>query len=83
MLEGNQVQSRVSSDERQSARGSNSKRVKYVNMQALIDREILLDQMLQNFSKGESITELSIQLWYLINDIDVAATVKKGQEDIT
>ena len=51
-------------------------------MQALIDREILLDQMLQNFSKGESITELSIQLWYLINDIDVAATVKKGQEDI-
>ena len=49
-------------------------KVKYVNLQALIDREIVIDQMIQNFSKGESITELSIQLWYLICDIDIAQT---------
>lgn len=44
-----------------------------MNLQALIDREIILDSMLQNFTKGESVTELSIQLWYLICDIDIAS----------
>lgn len=37
--------------------------------------------MLQNFGKGESITELSIQLWYLICDIDIDNKVKDDQEN--
>lgn len=55
-------QSRLSSETRNSGGvGSISPpKVKYVNLQALIDREIILDQMLQNFRKGQSITELSI-----------------------
>ena len=61
-------QSRLSSE----TRGSATRKVKYVNLQALIDREILIDSILKNFTKGESITEMSIQLWYLICDIDIA-----------
>ena len=38
----------------------------------MIDREIILDQMLQNFAKGVSITELSIELWFHIDEIDIA-----------
>ena len=37
--------------------------------------------MLQNFAKGESITELSIQLWYLICDIDIAPQNGNNDED--
>lgn len=55
-------------------RGSAKRTVKYVNLQALIDREILIDSMIQNFTKGESITEISIELWYLICDTDIVDT---------
>ena len=30
--------------------------------------------MIQNFTKGESITEMSIELWHLICDIDIVDT---------
>ncbi len=38
--------SRMSSETRGSAQGSLKKQTKYVNLQALIDREIIVDQML-------------------------------------
>ena len=42
-----------------------------INLQALIDREILIDSMNQNFIRGESFTELSVQLWHLICEQDI------------
>ena len=60
---------------------SNVSKVKYVNLQALIDREIILDHMLQNFTKGVSITELSIELWFLINEIDIARPLDGGNKE--
>ena len=36
--------------------------------------------MLQNFNKGESITELSIQLWYMICDIDITSPESQQQK---
>lgn len=37
--------------------------------------------MIQNFTKGVSITELSIELWFLINDIDIATPLGPNGED--
>ena len=37
----------------------------------LIDREIIIDTINQSFIRGESFTELSIQLWVLICDLDI------------
>jgi len=37
--------------------------------------------MMQNFTKGVSITELSIELWFLINDIDIASPPGPNGED--
>lgn len=42
-----------------------------IDLQALIDREILIDSMNQNFMRGESFTELSVQLWHLICEQDI------------
>lgn len=53
---------------------------KYVNLQTLIDREITMGKLLRNFSKGESITELSIELWFLINEVDIAKP-QEGEEN--
>ena len=39
-------QSRMSSETRGSGQASLKKQIKYVNLQALIDREIIVDQML-------------------------------------
>ena len=38
---------------------------KLVNLQALIYREIVIDQIMSNFLCGESFTSLSINLWEL------------------
>ena len=40
-----------------------------------------MGQMKQNFVKGVSITELSIELWFLINDVDIASSPGPNGED--
>ena len=42
-----------------------------VNLQALIDREIILDTLIQNFSAGDSIVQYAMQLWFLIVKLDI------------
>ena len=36
---------------------------------------------MQNFLKGISVTELSIELWFLINDLDIASPPGPNGED--
>lgn len=42
-----------------------------VNLQALIDREIILDTLIQNFVVGDSIVQYAMQLWFLIAKLDI------------
>ena len=48
----------------------------------LIDREIIIDTVNQSFLKGESFTELSIQLWDLICQCDISEPKKDELEPI-
>ncbi len=42
-----------------------------MNLQALADRELVLDTLTHNFLQGESIVENAIQLWNLVVTDDV------------
>jgi len=42
-----------------------------VNLQALIDREIIIDTLIQNFNQGDSIVQYAMQLWFLIVKLDI------------
>lgn len=44
---------------------------KLVNLQALIDREIIIDTLIQNFQQGDSIVQYAMQLWFLIVKLDI------------
>ena len=46
----------------------------------LIDREIIIDTVNQSFLRGESFTELSVQLWNLICDLDIQ---KPSSDELT
>lgn len=42
-----------------------------MNLQTLIDREIILDTLIQNFTVGDSLVQYAMQLWFLILKTDL------------